>query len=310
MPKSKAKKALPTPYDYLKSLEKERADFEDARVLYVAVTRAERCLHLLGAVSLDKDGAAKPKKNTFLEMLWPVVFEHFKPENLQAENLGAGASSANKPSLSLEEFVPQLLRLEATAIPQSLMADVVINPQPSKQNAAESSIAPVLETDIGTLAHRYLELIAKANAAWPISRLDGLKSAMQRWLVQQGHIASRANEGAERVIELLKITLQSESGVWVLQARESAQSELQVEFVEGDAVKKRVIDRTFIEAGTRWIVDYKTTRLDANADDESVRNAAEQYRQQLTEYAALFADEGLPMKLAVYFLSIGRLIEL
>jgi len=32
-----------TPYDYLKQLEKERASYEDARVLYVAATRAERC---------------------------------------------------------------------------------------------------------------------------------------------------------------------------------------------------------------------------------------------------------------------------
>ncbi|CAN0022686.1 unnamed protein product [Chrysoparadoxa australica] len=76
MPKSMQSNEA-TPYDYLKLLEKERAAYEDARVLYVAATRAERCLHLLGAATLDAKGIAKAPKNTFLEMLWPIVHSQF-----------------------------------------------------------------------------------------------------------------------------------------------------------------------------------------------------------------------------------------
>ena len=300
-PKGKSKKALATPYDYLKSLEKERAAFEDARVLYVAVTRAERCLHLLGAVGLDKNGEAKPKKNTFLEMLWPVVAGEFKPENLNAEQPQTPVP-ANRGRLRLEDFVPQLVRLQSSAMPQPLMADVALSVQANKLVDELESSAPVLEADIGTLTHRYLELIAQQGIdAWPVSRVDGLKGAMQRWLIQQGHQIAQADEGAQLVMRLLNNTLQSSVGQWVLQTRESAQNELALEFAEGGVIKKKVIDRTFIEAGTRWIVDYKTT---ANVD------SAEQYRPQLNEYAALFADEGLPIKLAVYFVSAAKLVEL
>ena len=71
-------------------------------------------------------------------------------------------------------------------------------------------------------------------------------------------------------------------------------------FVKESPVRKKIIDRTFVEAGARWIIDYKTT-----VHDEDV----EQYRAQLSDYAVLFADAGLPIKTAVFFVNIGRLIE-
>jgi ATP-dependent exoDNAse (exonuclease V) beta subunit len=72
----------------------------------------------------------------------------------------------------------------------------------------------------------------------------------------------------------------------------------------------KIIDRTFVEAGVRWIIDYKTMALASNLDSSALRQVAEQYRQQLEQYAALFADEGLKIQLAVYFVSAGQLISL
>ena len=59
----------------------------------------------------------------------------------------------------------------------------------------------------------------------------------------------------------------------------------------------------------RWIVDYKTSRpaSDSAAD---LRAKAEAYRLQLERYAGLFATEGLPIKLAVYFVGNDCLVEL
>ena len=51
-------------YDYLQTLENEREANEDARVLYVAATRAERKLHLLGIANQNAKGEIKPTKNT------------------------------------------------------------------------------------------------------------------------------------------------------------------------------------------------------------------------------------------------------
>ena len=94
----------------------------------------------------------------------------------------------------------------------------------------------------------------------------------------------------------------------------SAQNELAIErgVLNGEdlQVQRRVIDRTFIEHGVRWIIDYKSTALPANIDSAGLTQVAEQYRQQLEQYGILFSHDGLPIKLAIYFLSVGKLVEL
>ena len=67
-----------------------------------------------------------------------------------------------------------------------------------------------------------------------------------------------------------------------------------------------MIDRTFIADGTRWVVDYKLTQ----AEDFDLAREAELHRPQLERYAALFNNAVQPVKKAVFFLSLGKLVEL
>lgn len=67
-----------------------------------------------------------------------------------------------------------------------------------------------------------------------------------------------------------------------------------------------MIDRIFVAEGCRWIIDYKTARL----PESDLAQRAEGYRPQLERYASLFADAGLPLRLAIFFPLQGRLIEL
>ena len=171
----------------------------------------------------------------------------------------------------------------------------------------------MLEADIGIITHRYLELIANQGlAAWPITRLLPLKLAMQRWFTGQGYAMAADNQGADAVLSILKTTLEGAHGHWVLSYRESARNEWQLESLadSGLQVRKKIIDRTFIEHGVRWIVDYKTMAFESNTDEAGLKLATEQYRQQLEGYASLFNAEGLPIKLAVYFVSVGQLVTL
>ena len=71
-----------------------------------------------------------------------------------------------------------------------------------------------------------------------------------------------------------------------------------------------MIDRTFIENGERWIIDYKTVRFEPDAPESELKARAEIYRQQLERYAALFDGKGLPIRKAVFFIAHGRLVEL
>jgi ATP-dependent exoDNAse (exonuclease V) beta subunit len=286
-------------------------------VLYVAATRAERCLHLLGAVSANKDGELLPKKNTFLEILWPVVADEFSKEKLAQIQNELPKQIGSQLSTNLQDFVPKLVRLSNPELPAVLQAEAT-HEMPQNQAAKQSDQDQdddvlVLEADIGTLTHRYLELIANQGLdAWSLTRLEPLKLAMHRWFTGRGYAISMANQGADAVLALLKTTLESSQGQWVLQSRETASNELEIESLGDDRshVRKKVIDRTFVQDSVRWIVDYKTTALEANLDEASLKQAAEAYRQQLEDYAVLFADDDLKTQLAVYFVSIGQLVTL
>src|SRR4029079_2781860 len=54
-------------YDYLARLDGEKESHEEARLLYVAATRAKNRLHLLGCVRCDHDGPKTPGRGSLLE---------------------------------------------------------------------------------------------------------------------------------------------------------------------------------------------------------------------------------------------------
>jgi hypothetical protein len=163
-----------------------------------------------------------------------------------------------------------------------------------------------------------MELFATTDLqAWNAERLQRCQPAMQKWLMQQGHSAELAQQGAAQVLAALEVTLKSEAGQWVLKGHTDAASELSLMQVETAEIKNHVIDRTFVEntaiestgeaKQVRWIVDYKLMHLDEGVDLVSV---AEQHRPQLERYAGIFKAEGLPIKKAVLFLAFGQLVEL
>jgi ATP-dependent exoDNAse (exonuclease V) beta subunit len=71
-----------------------------------------------------------------------------------------------------------------------------------------------------------------------------------------------------------------------------------------------VVDRSFVDNGVRWIIDYKTADLGAQAGEAELKAHAERFRAQLQAYAILFADESLPQQLAIFYVAHGKLITL
>lgn len=306
IPKGMRDKDKVSPYDYLESREKTRDANESARVLYVAATRAERKLHLVGVANQNAKGEIKPTKNTYLDLLWPAVAPVFEavapPENdtdIQAD---------------MSNFIPALVRLKQPAIPAILQAGQSISAMQNRQNVKPTG-ANGSEADIGTLigilAHRYMEMVAKQGvAAWTIERVCMLKPAMQHWLTQQGHGVSVSEAAARCVVSLLLKSLNSEDGQWLLKSRAIAGTELALTTFSNNEVKSYIVDRTFVENNVRWIIDYKTTEIAENASCEMLGNAAAVYRKQLESYAALFRNEGLQVKCAIFFMSVGKLAPL
>lgn len=301
VPKGARDKDKVSPYDYLESREKARDANESARVLYVAATRVERKLHLVGIANQNAKGEISPTKNTYLDLLWPTVAPVFEAAE-QPEN-GADAQE------DIANFTPCLVRLKQPKVPAILQLDKAITTN-SKLNTKPDNNRSI-EADTGTLAHRYMEIIAQQGVeAWPLARIASLKPAMQHWLRQQGHGESIAIAAAELVQNLLTVTLSSEDGQWVLKTRDQANVELGLTNVQNGEVENHIVDRTFIEDNIRWIIDYKTVALPVDASQEALKSAAENYRTQLETYASLFENEGLQVKCAIFFMHIGKLMQL
>ncbi|MDP3210491.1 exodeoxyribonuclease V subunit beta [Methylotenera sp.] len=299
IPKGARDKESVSPYDYLASREKARDANESARVLYVAATRVERKLHLVGIANQNAKGEINPTKNTYLDLLWPTVAPIFEAD-LQVEG-------TTQPLDDIASFTPQLVRLTQPAIPQILLTHrvAITQPKPNVKPSYQNS----LEADMGILAHRYMEMMAQQGLAhWTTDRVASLAPSMQHWLRQQGHVESVAKEATATLQLILKQTLNSADGQWVLQTRPDAAAELGITCYDQGGVKGYVIDRTFIEDGVRWIIDYKSLSLESNLTDNEFKTVAEQYRPQLDDYAMLFSDQAVPVKKAIFFLSAGKLI--
>lgn len=300
LPKGVRNKDTVSPYDYLESREKVRDTNESARILYVAATRVERKLHLLGIANQNAKGEINPTKNTYLDMLWPTVAQVFE----SAEVLEASAEAEE----SIASFTPRLVRLKQLEIPPMLQLGK-LNVQKQSNFNAQPKQSSNLEADVGTLAHRYMEIIVKHGlAAWPLPRVATLKPAMQHWLHQQGHSAKIVIQAAELVQSLLEVTLSSEDGQWVLKAR--GEAELAISTMKNEEIKNYIIDRTFVEDNIRWIIDYKTIALEAGLPVSTLKSTAENYREQLENYATLFKGAGTQIKCAVFFMAIGKIVVL
>ncbi|PKO84075.1 MAG: DNA helicase [Betaproteobacteria bacterium HGW-Betaproteobacteria-11] len=303
------KEAVPTLYDFLQTIEAERDANEEARVLYVAATRAIRTLHLLATCSRNRDGmptpprAGSPLARLVVAGVWPLAAagESFASEGMP----GAPVDSADDPAT----FVPQLRRLVAPRV----AADWWAPPQAVPAPEAESTGAALAAT-LGTLTHACLEQIATDPEAWDGARLGQLAAAAEGWLMSRGWASRDSAQGAAQVVGWLRTTLGSEAGRWALRRREEQAAELALTKLGADETASesvtRVIDRSFVEDGVRWIIDWKTAWLGEAADRAQLAQHAERYRPQLERYAALLVEEGLPVKTAVFYVAHGTMLVL
>lgn len=299
----------PSKFSFLQAFEAERAQHEARRLLYVAVTRARRQLHLLGAAAQDAkqpQAVKPPPKDSLLALLWhaaePRFVEHLTPAATEAST-EADAMPDAPPRPGLADYAHRLERLAQVAWPPALLH---IAPTPATSSDAEEPApltAPTgdaaLAIDIGRLVHRYLDIISVDGLdRWPEDRVHALLPAMTHWLQTQGHAAPAAQEGATETLDQLMTTLRSPQGQWVLGRHAEAASEWPVTTWEEGRARLHVIDRTFVDQGVRWIIDYKTTRHD-NPDTTA-------YREQLERYRRLFSD-GPPVRIGVFFTFRGHL---
>ena len=289
----------------LRRTEKDKQALETVRLLYVAATRAKKSLHLIGAVApADDPDALKPRRNSLLDPLWPVIAEHFR------EALARYAPAQTDDLTGHQQTVTPLIR---SASLWSLPA--LADPVPFRDQQEDALIEPEYEwarssaRHIGTLIHRYLERIARDGLEqWSAGRIQGLQAGIEGVLEALAVGSDEVEAAAARVIKGLCAALTDGRGRWILTDHAESRCEYALTALVNDRPLNLIIDRTFIDAeGVRWIIDYKTGSHEGGRTGEFLDREQERYRPQLERYAEVMRrlHPDPPIRLGLYFPLLG-----
>src|SRR6185295_3372012 len=142
---------------------------------------------------------------------------------------------------------------------------------------------------IGTVVHAALEGYAgmselPAEGAIAAER-DFYVYQLRRHGVPEGDLP----RATSIVIEALIRTVNSPRGRWIFAAdHREARSEWALTGLAAGRLTNVVIDRTFIDSdGTRWVIDFKTSRHEGGGLDAFLEQEMARYRPQLETYVAL-----------------------
>jgi len=279
-------------YDYIKKQHDIKTNYENARLLYVAATRARKELHLFfNLENINNNTDIKhPVSHSLLEKLWSAVREKItknyttlNPVILNTKNTDA--------------LMPTLKRLSTA------WKNPFLNLQFEKIIYHQKKSGFDLPNDdpkiMGTLIHLILQQLSLLGMSWWQSQSKTIqKNYIQKNLLELG-MSKNIIIAIETISRAIQNTLHDPRGQWILQHHEEAKSE----FSLTTKSKTFIIDRTFIDAhGTRWIIDYKSSENNDNNVEDFLKSEQKKYEKQLWDYSqALRLIEKRPIRVGLYF---------
>ncbi|MFO0442100.1 MAG: UvrD-helicase domain-containing protein [Betaproteobacteria bacterium] len=293
-------------YRWIAEFNARRQALEDGRLLYVAATRARRQLHLLGSVAVDRDDEGvrrlkPPPARSLLGKLWPVVEAHYRSA------LDEAAEQALEQTPRPQPVDQPLRRLPAGWCLPGMPPAAAWTPPPDPvlaQDQLEFSWSGETARQIGSVVHRWLQRIAgEGCAGWDAARIHALGPAIRLALQAEGVGEAELADATGRAQQALILCLGDERGRWLLSEQPQGRSEWRLSGVDDGRLVNVVIDRSFVDAdGTRWIIDYKTSRHEGGDVAAFLDNERERYRAQLERYARLLHAAGESrIRLGLYF---------
>jgi len=315
---------------FIATVEKQRKSLEDGRLLYVATTRAVHSLYLFAAIKPNSKSEIKANTSSLLGGLWPAIEDVQTPLISRAAEALQVAGELDPDENDDQQAVSLALGQEY----RRLTADWQLPPPPNSvqlvktgyaeaQDYIEFSWAGEDARHTGNLVHRLLQLIGEQGTdTW---KKGGGMHRYVNWcrqqLAREGIQGAKADAIIERTSAAVENCLASERGRWILANHEEAQCEYAITAVlentgepdtgeDSARAKSLVLDRTFIENGTRWIIDYKTSSHAGGDLQGFLENEAGRYREQLQDYkSAIELAETRPIKTALYFPLLDEFLE-
>ncbi len=286
-------------YQYLWRIEKTRRHNENTRLLYVAATRARNELHLLGHARTSDSGpeVRNPPAGSLLSQLWKTA----KPVFMEALEAEMSEDDRALQGETISPVVP-VRRIAVDWSPDEPPHDVVWEARAGVLDVDELEVqvrfdwATDLQRRVGLVVHRMLQNLRAPD------QLSFSDKRLRAALRCEGLDGAALDVAVARAREALGNTIADKRGSWILSRHECDEREYALSTVIDGSIRRIVVDRTFVDAGKRWIIDYKTgTHTGGNPggflDDEQRR-----YRNQLEKYArALRHLDSRPIHLGLYF---------
>lgn len=285
---------------WIRDMDQRRETSERARLLYVAATRARERLHLVGQLA---EGRPAPPSGSLLACLWPQVAAAFASPQAAAEVLAGVVGACAQESVGVELPLRRLVRRGRTAeAADGADAMPTVGAEPLRRPRFDWAGQAALQ--VGVVVHRWLQVFARDGiACWDRDRVAGAGHRYRAELRLLGVDDEALSWASNRVMQALQSVLEDPTGRWILDSHDEAGSELPVTRVSDGRVERMRLDRTFVDAaGTRWIIDFKTSAHEGGATQAFLDSEVQRYRAQLQRYArTLAAVDARPMRVGLYF---------
>jgi ATP-dependent helicase/nuclease subunit A len=298
-------------YQFINKQSTYRADLERDRILYVGCTRAEKHLYLTCSLTASESGEiSAPVKRSFMGALWPVIKDQIvciAVNNEESASTSSHVSTDMPMRLSTINKHPSLPSCDLLAKYRGRMAT-------NNNSLPDLAWKVDYSAQVGQLFHRILRRVCFDGAAyWGSETINARKESWRHQLLQLGVPGFLTPSCINRIIEWLSAVLTDTKGLWLLNnSHESSECELPVSTMLEGELQQCIIDRTFIEDGYRWIVDYKTA-APSSGEAHSLFEARmiEEHSSQLEKYKTIMMGMGQePVKCAIYLIATQSFVEL
>jgi len=263
-------------YAYVRALDREAEDIEAGRLFYVAATRAESRLHLLGCVKVDEDGVVKmPSRRSLLGLAWAAVGDEVKlPAAVSADEVQEPLPAGELRRLPSDFEMPRAPAAAKWEAPE----------EGREEEQIEFSWAGETARHVGTVVHRWLQRMAEDELrGWTKERVESFAAQFASELQRLGVQPSDIKMAEGLVMTALANTIADERGRWLLGPHPESWSEYRFRTRGG---KRLVADRRIREeSGKHWVIDYKTSRHEGADIEEFLDREKERYAPQLKQYS-------------------------
>ena len=307
--------------NHLSYEQSQSTQLENTRLLYVATTRAINKLYLLFTTDIA-DASAEPKapaSNSLLARIWPTVKESVQWQHQDKKHHEQLSIDYNDDENS------QLVRIKPDWVIPKMN---VVNPlnefylpleYGTTNNIPDVSFDPLARC-VGDVVHWLLEDIGiHGSTAWESKSSIAQREWLEALLQYQQLPQPLWSQAIIDITQAINNTLQDEAGQWILKGHHQlSQSEYELLTATKNGIKKRIIDRYFIDSeGGHWIIDYKTGRAKTGESQQNfITREKESYKAQLSNYKEIITTlknidtSTTTIRTAVYFTAYPILVEI